>query len=346
MTRFSDLPEDLTSRTSRVQHFIAGNLIRPTSRKTGEQRNLIYDNYGAIEGIKPNTMTKIEQRNTEGKKRIPKAKERLAQVSGMWDRAIEEVAQSNPSNIDMIRVQEAADRDIKPLQKTVDAMVNPPDLYTSRHATLAALLGKKAISWAVSGQGTSQHVPDNNRERRIEKDTERPMFLWNTAQIGESKARHRAETANLPLPQRIKERVFPWHVNVHQMTRGYGGPEEGGWWYDIGEAFGHSRGYMTQRGARKAEERLDLHFNEDNPDSISSISPSDAYQADYDQGVFDPIEYTDHGAEFLGMPSRFIQEPLDEDYDYSHFGRPSGRFRTSISRGTIGDYPKRKPHYE
>jgi hypothetical protein len=25
----------------------------------------------------------------------------------------------------------------------------------------------------------------------------------------------------------------PWFINVYEMDRGYGGPEEGGWWYDI-----------------------------------------------------------------------------------------------------------------
>jgi hypothetical protein len=31
-----------------------------------------------------------------------------------------------------------------------------------------------------------------------------------------------------------KERV-PWHVSVYECDRAYGGPEEGGWWYDCGE---------------------------------------------------------------------------------------------------------------
>ena len=26
-----------------------------------------------------------------------------------------------------------------------------------------------------------------------------------------------------------------WYVNVYSMTRHYGGPEEGGWWYNAGE---------------------------------------------------------------------------------------------------------------
>ena len=25
------------------------------------------------------------------------------------------------------------------------------------------------------------------------------------------------------------------HVNIYLVNRGYGGPEEGGWWYDYGE---------------------------------------------------------------------------------------------------------------
>jgi hypothetical protein len=30
------------------------------------------------------------------------------------------------------------------------------------------------------------------------------------------------------------EMVIPWHVSVYEIDRGYGGPEEGGWWYDCG----------------------------------------------------------------------------------------------------------------
>lgn len=26
-----------------------------------------------------------------------------------------------------------------------------------------------------------------------------------------------------------------WHVNVYELDRRYGGPEEGGWWYDAGD---------------------------------------------------------------------------------------------------------------
>lgn len=29
--------------------------------------------------------------------------------------------------------------------------------------------------------------------------------------------------------------VIPWHVSVYEIDRAYGGPEEGGWWYDCGE---------------------------------------------------------------------------------------------------------------
>jgi len=34
-------------------------------------------------------------------------------------------------------------------------------------------------------------------------------------------------------------RRFPtgdrWHINVYELDRRYGGPEEGGWWYDTGD---------------------------------------------------------------------------------------------------------------
>ncbi len=42
-------------------------------------------------------------------------------------------------------------------------------------------------------------------------------------------------------------------VNVYLIDRAYGGPEEGGWYYDCGEAIA-SKQYHTQEGADKALE--------------------------------------------------------------------------------------------
>jgi hypothetical protein len=35
-----------------------------------------------------------------------------------------------------------------------------------------------------------------------------------------------------PLPEEV---IGMWYVNVYELDRHYGGPEEGGWWYDSGD---------------------------------------------------------------------------------------------------------------
>ena len=346
MTRFSDLPEDLTSRRSRVQHFIAGNLIRPTSRKTGEQRLRIYpDAWYGSNPIDATQMIEADAAHQKERQRLPGLKATMSAINDDWDERINyALREGHVSEYEALRKREEIKKDyIEPIQKDVDRLTNETTLYTPRHLTLAALLGKKAVSWALSDENPSSYQDADVRE--YTEENEPNMVIWKR-DVGESRAKHHAATTELSMGERIKERVLPWHVNVHQMTRGYGGHEEGGWWYDKGEAYGHTRGYMTNRAARRAEAKLKKHFPKNSNTSILSVSPSDAYEADKDQGVFEPVEYTDYGARALGMPSRFIQEPSDEDFDYSMFGRPSGNFRTSISRGTIGDYPKQKPHYE
>jgi len=43
----------------------------------------------------------------------------------------------------------------------------------------------------------------------------------------------------------------PFYVNVYATDRHYGGPEEGGWWYDCGEPVA-STPYLTRAAARDA----------------------------------------------------------------------------------------------
>lgn len=49
--------------------------------------------------------------------------------------------------------------------------------------------------------------------------------------------------------------VAPWYVGVYEVYRCYGGPEEGGWWYDAGEAI-HSETAETEDEAQAILERL------------------------------------------------------------------------------------------
>lgn len=43
------------------------------------------------------------------------------------------------------------------------------------------------------------------------------------------------------------------HVNVYAVTRHFGGPEEGGWWYDVGELVEDVETTLEEAEAVKAE---------------------------------------------------------------------------------------------
>jgi len=68
------------------------------------------------------------------------------------------------------------------------------------------------------------------------------------------------------------------YVNVYLVDRFYGGPEEGGWYYDAGRPF---RGIPT--AARKAERLRDKvwtvvdRWNGDRVSDISSVSSDGCY---------------------------------------------------------------------
>ena len=49
-------------------------------------------------------------------------------------------------------------------------------------------------------------------------------------------------------------RIF-WWVNVYEMDRRCGGPEEGGWWYDVGDIMASFK-RLTHKGAEKLQKRL------------------------------------------------------------------------------------------
>ena len=44
----------------------------------------------------------------------------------------------------------------------------------------------------------------------------------------------------------IEDGQTVWYVNEYETDRAYGGPEEGGWWYDTGR-FIKCRGIFTER---------------------------------------------------------------------------------------------------
>jgi len=62
----------------------------------------------------------------------------------------------------------------------------------------------------------------------------------------------------------------PWYVNVYEEDRGYGGPEEGGWWYNIATPVWHERLDTKDRAeARKLE--LEEMYPEEGDRPVSSV---------------------------------------------------------------------------
>lgn len=62
----------------------------------------------------------------------------------------------------------------------------------------------------------------------------------------------------------------PWYVNVYEEDRGYGGPEEGGWWYDIREPV-HSERFDTKAEAEAYKERITDEYPEEGDRPVSSV---------------------------------------------------------------------------
>ena len=354
MLKFSELPDDLPNRTSRVQHFIAGNLIRPTSRRTGEQRLLLkphgeVSDYGET-SIRTNTFAKSINDVNDRVERIPEHKENLEKYTFARDMLISQMRDDIPQHQKDRSIEQAKrmyQPEIDRAQSRLEYAETAQMPLTGLHSTLAAILGKRSVGWSLSDDNPrNSDYLEKTREPRYASDDGTPGHtVYRSSHISEGKAEHHRDTASLPLVQRVASRAAPWHANVHSLNSAYGGPEEGGWTYTTGKKITNSRGYVTQRGARKASERFSKQFAPGNQ-SILNMSPSDVYQMDADQGAFDPQEYTDNMAESMGMPSNFIQEASDEDQDYSHFGIPSADYDVTLTRGKTGDYPNRRPRYE
>lgn len=49
-----------------------------------------------------------------------------------------------------------------------------------------------------------------------------------------------------------------FYANVYEIDRAYGGPEEGGWWYDTGHAI-RTLGFVSHRKAQRALRLLQKH---------------------------------------------------------------------------------------
>ena len=72
----------------------------------------------------------------------------------------------------------------------------------------------------------------------------------------------------------IEEEALEWWVNTYLTDRAYGGPEEGGWYYDCGEV---KAGFQceTEEDAQIVKEEMIevcIKWNEDRPDISSVLS--------------------------------------------------------------------------
>lgn len=56
---------------------------------------------------------------------------------------------------------------------------------------------------------------------------------------------------------KVEPKVKQWEVSIYELSMAYGGPEEGGWWYQTGTLVGLSRRIFNSReAARKYCSRL------------------------------------------------------------------------------------------
>jgi|APSaa5957512535_1039671.scaffolds.fasta_scaffold00216_20 hypothetical protein len=62
-----------------------------------------------------------------------------------------------------------------------------------------------------------------------------------------------------------------YYVNVYEVDRGYGGPEEGGWWYNIGIAKDSVKCF-TRKGAMRKRRSLYGRWNENGGLPVHSVN--------------------------------------------------------------------------
>lgn len=361
------------TKIGRAQHFIASAIFRPESRHAADQRQRIserrFDNvqgahYYGLSETNPNIINETIKNENNYKKRIT---ERIAPELNAYAIATESLKKSvedypKVKGIGYEKEKEYRDAETyynrlkvehDRLKQEYENVKNKPSGLTNRTQWAAALLGKKAVSSALTGERFGESVKDTRRPgpspayQNIDNSNwaNEPVSIYTREDIGGARLALHQQTKDLPLAQRVKSRIAPWHVNVHQLGQAYGGREEGGWTYSTGQLKDVKGGYVTRRKAERVAKKINDKLPKDKL-TILNMSPSDVYQMDQDQGVFEDQTYTDNWAMVNGVPSTFIQQPSDEDYDYSHFGQESRNFKASVSYGKLSDYPQRTPIYE
>jgi hypothetical protein len=84
------------------------------------------------------------------------------------------------------------------------------------------------------------------------------------------------------------------YINIYLVDRAYGGPEEGGWWYDAGDPV-HSElaEQMTVEERRKRlDELLSGPFSNKGRRSISSVLSDGEYQGQLEDSFAEPYPQT------------------------------------------------------
>jgi hypothetical protein len=82
----------------------------------------------------------------------------------------------------------------------------------------------------------------------------------------------RSATKRILKPKKKASEAPKLYVNVYRITREYGGPEEGGWYYNHYECI-ETREFPIWRGraAKAAEERLEAYWKEQEEGDIYSV---------------------------------------------------------------------------
>lgn len=362
-----------TTNIGRAQHFIASAIFRPESKHTADQRQRLSERrWNDVQGAHYYGMSETNSKiidetiksEASSKKRTT---ERIAPELNAYTTALEGLKKNiedypKAKGIGYEKEKEYRDAESvysrlkvehNRLNQEYENVKNKPSGLTNRTQWAAALLGKKAVSSALTGERFGESAKETRRPgpsptyQNIDNSNwaNKPVSIYNREDIGGARLALHQQTKDLPLAQRVKSRIAPWHVNVHQLGEAYGGREEGGWTYSTAELKDVKGGYVTKRKAERVASKINDKLPKDKL-SILNMSPSDVYQMDQDQGVFEDQTYTDNWAMVNDVPSTFIQQPSDEDYDYSHFGKESRNFKASVSYGKLSDYPKRAPIYE
>jgi|TARA_R110000796_G_scaffold214879_2_gene330865 hypothetical protein len=114
-------------------------------------------------------------------------------------------------------------------------------------------------------------------------------------------------------------RPYDHHVNVYEVDRSYGGPEEGGWYYDTGT----------------------LVSDELFPDLASGIARAEEIKAELLEE--DPLPYK------MGMGANDGLDPNgegDDNYLIRGGSWGQGSYLIRIERKIGKDYPEYRPHWE